>query len=137
MGYVPKGAQKRLNAMAQVRANTAATLAIARIQVNANVHQGEIPRRLELGVTPTRICNAYDVYLDGKKQALCTVADVDKGYIKRYVRGVGRKPVPNKNGAFDVELLWGKVEIHPKGVKREQAPSEAGDTGAAGQAADD
>jgi hypothetical protein len=120
MGYVPKGAQKRMNAMAQVRATSQVTLALMGIQATAKVHSeadGIVPQRLELGVTPTRICNAYDVYLNGKKQALCTVADVDKGYIKRYVRGVGRKPVPNKEGAFDVELLWGKVQIIPKGTK--------------------
>lgn len=122
MGYVPKGAQKRLNAMAMVRANTAATLAVMSIQTTQRVLKeagGDVPRRLELGVTPTRICNAYDVYLDGVKQTLCIIADVDKGYIKRYIRGVGRKPVPNKNGMFDTELHFGKVEIVPKGAKRD------------------
>lgn len=90
MGYVPKGAQKLMNAMAQMRANSAATLALIGIQSTQKVHKeadGIVPQRLELGITPTRICNAYDVYLDGKKQALCTVADVQRGYIKRYVRG--------------------------------------------------
>jgi hypothetical protein len=132
MGYVPKGAQKRLNAMAQVRANSTATLELMKIQTNAQVHKeagGEGPRRLELGVTPTRICNAYDVYFDGKRQTLCTVADIDKGYIKRYVRGVGRKPVANKNGAFDMELLFGKVEIVPKGAKREARGLDGEDEG--------
>lgn len=127
MGYVPKGAQKRLNAasngsaMSHFRANTLATLAIAQLQVNARVHDamaGEIPQRLELGVTPQHVCNAYDVYIDGKKQILCCVADIEKGYIKRYIRGLGRKPVANKNGMFDMETLFGKVEIIPKGTKR-------------------
>lgn len=125
MGYVPKGAQKKLNtvslgAMGRVRANTAAILAIMGAQVTERVltqAAGEIPRRLELGVTPQHVCFAYDVYFDGKKQTLCTVADVDKGYIKRYIRGVGHKAVANKNGKYDMELLFGKVEIIPKGAK--------------------
>lgn len=128
MGFVPKGVQRKNNALAMMRATSQTTLALMGMQVSARVHKefaGEVPRRLELGLTPTHVCNAFDVYLDGKRQQLCTVADVDKGYIKRYVHGVGRKPVPNKEGAFDVELLWGKVQIVPKGTKLPQDDTKA------------
>lgn len=138
MGYVPKGVQKRLNkmnntssAMSLLRVGTAAALADLGNRTNAQVHKelgADVPRRLELGVTPTRICNAYDVYLNGQKQFLCIVADVDKGYIKRYVRGVGRKPVANKNGTFDTELHFGKVQIVPKGQKPPEDYVKAPDT---------
>lgn len=140
MGYIPKGAQKRLNAISAMRKNTLSTLSHMSAEVNRRVHEeagGIIPRRMELGITPRHVVNAYDVYFNGKKQTLCTVADVDKGYIKRYIRGVGRKPVANKEGTYDMETLFGKVEIISKGVKYEQASGEAGDSGAAGQAPDD
>lgn len=115
MGYVPKGAQKRLNTMAKVRANTVATLATAKAQVTARVLSesvGDIPRRLDAAITPQHVCRAYDVYFNGKRQQLCTVADVEKGYIVRYTKGFG-----NMGMTRDTERLFGKVQIVPKGAQ--------------------
>jgi hypothetical protein len=140
MGFVPKGVQRRLNARPRSRSflMAAAMLGVSNgIAITPLPPTGPTPRRLELGVTPQEICNQYDVYFNGVKQTLCCVADMDKGYIKRYLRGIGRKPVVNKNNKYDMELLFGDVQIVPKGAKYEQAQRKAADPATPGSASNE
>lgn len=67
------------------------------------------PRRMEAGVTSPRICGMYDVFLDGVQQVRCKIADVDGGFVVRYIHGKGNRPE-----GWETERLEGKVEIRPK-----------------------
>jgi hypothetical protein len=143
MAYIPKSAQRKIDSVSRLRSSSL-LMAAAMLGVSNGIAiasqappAGPPPRRLELGVTPQQVCNQYDVYFNGEKQRLCCVADVDKGYIKRYLRGVGRKPVVNKNGKYDMELLFGKVQIVPKGAKCEQEDRKAADPRTLGSASDE
>ncbi len=72
-------------------------------------------KRLCIDDTPHEVCQQYDVYFNGVKQHLCHTADVEKGHILRFKRGMGNLPVKNRVGRYDTEMLTGKVEIVPKG----------------------
>lgn len=75
-----------------------------------------IPKCLSIQDTPAEVLRRYDVYFKGKKQSLCTVADVEQGYIERFKLGVGNMPVRDRDGQLRTVKLFGKVEIVPKGV---------------------
>lgn len=77
------------------------------------------PRRMDSDTTPRDVCEAFDVYFNGIRQLCCKVADVDKGYIVRYKRSVGRKPV-----GTETEVLRGKVEIRRKGEPRQTGQAD-------------
>lgn len=62
-----------------------------------------LPRRLKHTDPNAR---RYVVLLNGVVQRLCTVADVEYGYVERYLRGRGSTPT-----TFHTERVHGKVEI--------------------------
>jgi hypothetical protein len=68
------------------------------------------PRFMSLASTPRNIINMYDVYFNGEKQRLCTVADVGNGMIRRWMYGTGNVPAKDS----PTEDLFGKVEIRLK-----------------------
>lgn len=71
-----------------------------------------LPSRLEVGVNPASECALYDVYFNGRLQKNCVIADVTKGYIKRYQRhfglmarnGAGRPMMEEKRGRVVIVL---------------------------------
>jgi hypothetical protein len=89
------------------------TMALAALSVSTQA--APIPRRMDSDTTPRHICESHDVFFNGIRQLCCKVADVDQGYIVRYKKSVGRRPVGTAT-----EVLRGKVEIRRK--------SEAGQT---------
>lgn len=91
----------------------------------------EPPNRLQVGYSPAAYCNAYDVYFNGVKQTLCTVADVKRGYITRYIKGKGRTGI-----GHDMETLFGEVKIVLRGVKLEQQTTSEGTVHGAGAISD-
>jgi hypothetical protein len=105
MSYIPKSAMKRI-VMANNRSAALASAMTAQVIL-------QTPRRMEAGVTPLGIQGMYDVYLDGVKQHLCTLADVDRGYVVRYIRGKSNRPQTKQT-----ETIHGKVEIRRRGEKR-------------------
>jgi hypothetical protein len=85
----------------------------AAIAVLGSIAPMPTPRRMDSETTPREVCEAFDVYFNGIRQLCCKVADVDKGYIVRYKRSIGRKPMTTQT-----EVLRGKVEIRRKGEAR-------------------
>lgn len=79
----------------------------------------DTPRRMHSGTTPASVCDAFDVFFNGIRQLCCKTADVDKGYIVRYKKSVGRKPVGTAT-----EVLRGKVEIRRKGEARQTVQAD-------------
>jgi hypothetical protein len=67
-------------------------------------------RFMSLHQTPRNIINMYDVFFNGEKQRLCTIADVGQGMIRRWKYGTGSVPAPGS----PTEDLFGKVEIRLK-----------------------
>lgn len=67
--------------------------AIAKNAAELGVHPAELvkhrraepPRRLDIRQDKPAFYTQFDVYLDGVKQSRCVVADVDKGYVERYL----------------------------------------------------
>lgn len=70
--------------------------------------------RLDINKDTQARCNLFDVFFNGVKQTLCTVADEEKGYIERYKFGMGRRPIKNRFGKIETVRLSGKVEIKRK-----------------------
>lgn len=120
MHRIPKSAQRHIDALQRTRAANAGNLASA-AAARAARKATELPRavgpvrRLALGETPQEICNAYDVYLNGIKQRLCIIADMDLGYVKRYKAGVGNIPSKDRRGNAQTEMVTGNVQIVRKG----------------------
>lgn len=115
MSYIPKKALKKIQQVRGVVARSAATHDRERAKLALSI---PTPRKLEVGVDSPQVCAAFDIYFNDKLQRLCVIADVEKGYIKRHVRGIGNRPVKNAAGKFDNEILFGRVQIVPKGQKR-------------------
>lgn len=102
MSYIPKSALRKIQA---------ANRAIA--QLPHRVFDGVekiavpfVPRVLTSGQGGAQM---WDVFFNGVKQKLCQHADSERGYIVRYVRGVGSKPL-----SAETEKLFGVVEIKRK-----------------------
>lgn len=78
-------------------------------RINTEIKQAiiPVPRVMAMGMTPRHIMNLFDVYLNGEKQTLCTLANVDKGLVRRWDKGIGHTPL---KGAVQEEV-FGKVEI--------------------------
>lgn len=119
MHRIPKSAQRHIDRLNKVRADTAVALAAAAMARAARTPLVDcpVPRYMSLDSTPRDVAAAHDVYLNGVKQRLCIVADMDKGFIKRYVAGVGNIPALNRHGKADTELLFGDVRIVRRGEK--------------------
>jgi len=113
---IPKSAQRHIDALNRIRREGMAKLNKA-IEMKVAAYDGPVPRRMAVDETPSGMHAAHDVYLNGVKQRLCIVADMDKGYVKRYVSGVGNIPLRNRKGNTDTELLFGDVQIVRKGTK--------------------
>lgn len=105
MGHIPKSAQRAIDKANRDRAK----MARVRDQVAAQL---PVPRVMAHGMTPQSIMNLFDVYLDGERQHLCTLANVDKGLIRRWCRGHAH--LADKTGGQ--EEVYGKVEIRRKGA---------------------
>lgn len=107
MSYVPKTAQRKINRWINERT-------IGKPGSPTGLAPSTIPRRLDYG-TPGAGC--YEVYLDGVRQHLCTVAETcdpatGVGYVTRFIHGKGNQPLTRKT-----ETVLGKVEIKLKGAK--------------------
>ncbi len=77
-----------------------------------------MPRRMEVGVTPQDVCQAFDVYLNGVLQdGCCVVADVDAGYVVRYVRTADGKFMMRHDKRLLMQRVNGKVEFRRKGER--------------------
>ena len=111
MSRIPKSAQRLItmyNAQREARLR-AASLLPAPGTTAAPRAPGAPPRRLVAG-TPGN--GLYEVFFNGTRQHLCTVADVDQGFITRYTHGRGNTPL-----TMETETLHGLVEIRRKGQK--------------------
>lgn len=117
MHRIPKSAQRHIDAMQKVRAETAKALAAAgeRKAAASRGYAGPVPLRMDLATTPREVAAAHDVYFNGVKQTLCVFACMETGTIKRYRKGVGHSPVRGKDGNAEMETLQGDVVIVPKG----------------------
>lgn len=102
MSYVPKSAQRKIDA-----ANRAIRAMPHR--VFDGVEKIAVPFVPEVLVAGQGGAQMWDVFFNGTKQHLCQHADTLQGYIVRYVRGVGNKPLTK-----DTEKLFGVVEIRRK-----------------------
>lgn len=116
MSYIPKSAQRRIAAGARISQMVAAAIQC--------VPQLPVPRRMEIGVTPPGILGLFEVYVDGVKQRLCTLADADRGYVIRYRSGKG-----NKATTKETETIRGKVEIRRKGEARQTGQADHASAG--------
>jgi hypothetical protein len=96
MSYVPKHAQRKMARYAKLTTPMAE-------QTNESAQTNALPRRL---TADTPGCNRYQVWFDGVRQYLCTLADVDAGRIVRYKAGIGSRPSTREQ-----ETLHGLVEI--------------------------
>lgn len=127
MSYIPKSAQEKIDALKSIPLPTLATAAaviVAHAEIQQVIAQLPVaPRRMEVGVTPQDVCSAYDVYLNGRRQSLCLIADVDKGFVRRYIHGVGNRPCPDRHGHMNTEIKFGRVHIVRKLVKVSRAKS--------------
>lgn len=103
MSYIPKSAQRKIDA-----ANRAIKAMPHRVfDGYEKIAVPFVPNRLVSGMAGAQM---WDVFLDGMKQHLCQVADIDGGYVIRYLRGVGSKPLTK-----ETETVFGVVEIRRKG----------------------
>lgn len=81
--------------------------------------------RLDISKDSQQKCRQYDVFFNGVLQRLCIFADEETGTIKRYVTGMGNRPIADKGRQVRTELLKGKVEIKRKqSAKAKQAGSK-------------
>lgn len=104
MRYIPKSAQRKIDASVRLRSTIGVPTS------GPGTPQKEyVPRRLESG-TPGQ--GLYEVFFNGQRQHLCTVADMDEGFITRYTRGTGNQP-----STKETETLKGRVVIRRKGTK--------------------
>ncbi len=99
-GHIPKSAQRALD-----KANKASAARL--IEKKAEVATLPLPRFMAVGMTPRNIINMHEVYFNGERQQLCTIADVDKGFIRRWMHGKGNVPAKDSPS----EDCFGKVEI--------------------------
>lgn len=76
-----------------------------------------VPTILDIQKDSKEKCAQFDVYLNGKKQTQCVLADSDKGYVIRYKTLYG-VPVTRGNVRV-VERIAGKVEI----VLKDEVPA--------------
>lgn len=79
--------------------------------------RGKPPQRVAVGENSMDVCNAVDVFFkkEGEKefirQTVCTVADVQRGYIERYVKSRGRVGIAEDGKQAKTETLYGQVRI--------------------------
>lgn len=104
MSYLPKSVQRKLDADNRARQLHMVAMISAGVQVVAA--EPFVPKVLSAGQGGAQM---WDVFFNGTKQHLCQHADTLQGYIVRYVRGVGNKPLTK-----DTEKLFGVVEIKRK-----------------------
>jgi hypothetical protein len=102
-GRIPKSAQKAIDKANQQRR-------LFQITREAAARSIPVPRVMATNVTPRHIANLFDVYFNDELQLLCTLANVDKGMIRRYTSGFGNRP----DKGSPIEELYGKVEIRRK-----------------------
>lgn len=70
------------------------------------------PKRLSVDEHSADYCRMFEVFLDGKKQTRCTVADVEHGYVIRYKNAIFGIPIKNhKTGKVETETVKGLVRI--------------------------
>ncbi len=100
MNRIPKKAQRAIDAANRAREKT---------KSDEFKRRAALPemRFMSLTKTPRNIINMYDVFFNGEKQKLCTLADVGTGTIHRWRYGRGNVPIPGS----PVDVLQGKVEI--------------------------
>lgn len=102
MSYIPKSALRKIEA-----ANRAIKAMPHRVFDSIDtIAVPFVPNILTAGQGGAQM---WDVFFNGVKQHLCQHADCERGYIIRYVRGVGNKPLTQ-----EVEKLFGTVEIKRK-----------------------
>lgn len=102
MSYIPKSAQRKIDA-----ANSAIKAMPHR--VFDSVDKIAVPFVPTILIAGQGGAQMWDVFFNGVKQHLCQRADSERGYIIRYVRGTGNKPLSK-----EVEMLTGIVEIKRK-----------------------
>lgn len=112
MSHIPKSAQRKIDAANRARAARTATGPHAGI---VDAQPPPTPKRLDITTMPGAYCRAFNVYFNGVKQNLCQVADVERGYITRYLRGDSKnRPLP----PYETATEHGAVVIKRKALDK-------------------
>lgn len=102
MSYVPKSAQRRID-----KANREIRAMPHRVFDGVEkIAAPYVPTTLTAGQGGAQM---WDVFFNGTRQHLCQHADTERGYIVRYLRGSGSRPLTN-----ETEKVFGVVEIKRK-----------------------
>lgn len=111
MSYIPKSAQRKIDKYnSKTRVIQLSPEAEAKlVKAFEDRKPAEPPKRLRSGQPGAGL---WDVYFNGVKQHLCAVADVEQGFVIRYLHGKGNTPTTSQT-----EQVRGYVEIVRKGTQ--------------------
>lgn len=104
MAYVPKSAQRKLQALQ--RSRTAQRDHATPVPAAPRAAPPIAPESLDIRRDSVEHCKQWDIFLNGVRQTSCQVANAKDGYVIRFVRARGRLV----SGA-GTEFIRGKVEI--------------------------